>query len=161
MIGYSFEIKEIIKNLNRLKSGTFESREAEERFYAIATEIIERLNLNDRAFALDYIFPLISKSLSTIFDYIDDDFVVVVDEAKMVYDAILKVENEYTERKNDLAKTGEVLNCKELGIMSADKLLEKIHCKWSARTIDNVGLIVLFVGFGAYVLRCIIIFTTQ
>ena len=47
------------------------------------------------------------------------------------------------------------------GFERADKLLEKIHCKWSARTIDNVGLIVLFVGFGAYVLRCIIIFTTQ
>lgn len=121
------QISEISKNLEKLKKNTFESREAEERFNSIATEIVERLNLKDRAFALDYIFPLMTDSLSTIFDYINDDFVVVIDESKMVYDALLKVESEYIERKNDLAKSGEVLNCKELGILNLECLLQKLR----------------------------------
>ena len=89
------DIIAIEKNLNKLKKAKFDSRESEERFNSISTILIERLKLKDRAFSLDYIFPLLNNSLSTIFDYINKDFTVVVDEAKMVYDAIIQFEKEY------------------------------------------------------------------
>ena len=120
------EIRHIEKDLNVLKQHKFDSRESEERYNAISTILMERLSLKDRGFTLNYLFPLLTNSLGTIFDYINKDFTVVIDEAKMVYDAICSFEKEYDERKKLLFNTGEVLPVKERGILSSTKLLSKL-----------------------------------
>lgn len=121
------DVKKVEADLALLKKSKFDSRESESRFEDISSEIVNRLSLKDLGFTLDYIFPLIESSLSTIFDYLTDDFVVVIDEAKMVYDALANVEKEYNNRKKTLLLTGEVLPTKAKGILSLSNVIDLLQ----------------------------------
>lgn len=120
------DIKKVEKQIATLKKSVFENRDAEERFSTVTNEVIERLYSQDRSFSLNYIMPLIKNRQETLLDYLDDDYIVVIDEAKMVYDAMLNIEREYSERKKNLLASGEVLPCKENGILTSNELVLKL-----------------------------------
>ncbi len=120
------ERAEVCKKLNDKKRADFLSEGNKERFLGIADEIIERLQAGDCSFNLDYIFPLISDSLSTLFDYLDSSTTIVIDESKIVYDAIEKFDIDYKNRKAMLEKTGEIIETNEQGVLKKDEVFASL-----------------------------------
>ena len=82
-------------------------------------EIISRLDLKDRSYSLDCLASYLEDFRSSIFDYLDfavQDYVVVIDECKQVYDSLVNFEKEHQERikelkKSELLLTGNLPNC--------------------------------------------------
>lgn len=120
------EIDSVINLLQKLKGADYKSADARVRFETIANEIITKLKMGERSFNLDYIFPLVTNSLSTIFEYLPEDTVVVIDEAKLVYDALEKFDIDYKTRKKMLDATGEIIQTKENGVLKKEEVLEKL-----------------------------------
>lgn len=123
----SAEVNEIIAKLEALKTREFESAESETRFVQKADEIITKLNLGDHGFSLDYLFPLIEDSLSSIFDYLDKDTVVVYDEVKMCYDALVGFNTELASRRKALAGSGEILSKDNTGYLKLANVFENLN----------------------------------
>lgn len=120
------EIEEAIQKLESLKNADYNSVDSRVRFETIANDIISKLKMGDRSFNLDYIFPLIKDNLSTLFDYLKQDTIIVIDEAKLVYDALEKFDTDYKTRKKMLDATGEILQTKELGVFKKEEALQKL-----------------------------------
>lgn len=95
------------------------------RFNQIVSEIKFKLENNERTFNLDYLFPLIS-NLGNIFDYINDDFVVAVDEAKMVFDAMEQFVQDQKKREKELIGSGEILEVKANRQVSVQEITKRI-----------------------------------
>ena len=118
------DVAEIKKKIAKLKKSEFIDKDAETRFGEIASEVVDRLERKDREFALDYVFPLIKDKLSTIFDYLPEDMVVVVDECKMAFDSANGFYGEQVGRRAMLDKTGEVLQTSEIGYVSKKEVFD-------------------------------------
>ncbi|MBQ7579253.1 MAG: transcription-repair coupling factor [Clostridia bacterium] len=91
------------------------------------SDCLERLELGDKSFSLNYLFPLISHKTVSLLEYLPDNTVVVIDEAKMCYDALENSFNEISVRYKDMQKRKVVLSSKNSGYFSANEILNKIN----------------------------------
>ncbi len=72
-------------------------------------EIISRLDLADRSYSLDFLAPYLDDFRSNIFDYLkrsNEEYIVVFDECKHIYDAFVTHEKETSERIKELKISG-------------------------------------------------------
>lgn len=90
------------------------------------SSIIEKLEIGDIDFSLDFLFPLVEDKLSTLFDYLPENTVFVIDECKMVFDGLNASFSEIDLRYKMLEKSGEVLS-KNTGYLSKQAVLDKIN----------------------------------
>ncbi|MBQ7452724.1 MAG: transcription-repair coupling factor [Clostridia bacterium] len=90
------------------------------------TDCLSRLEMGDRAFSLDYLFPLIMSNLSSLFDYLPKDTVIVIDEGKMCYDVIVNASSEIEMRHKNLKTNKDALNDKETGFFDSTFVLNQI-----------------------------------
>lgn len=121
------ESEELITKLNKLVALAKLENNEMARFQQIVEEIKFKLENKERSFNLDYLFPLITKNLGTIFDYLNKDFVVAIDEAKMVYDAMEQMVAELKKREKELNKSGEILEVKEPRLIPISQIVKEIN----------------------------------
>ena len=76
----------IINNL--VKYLYFQANNSNPEFKTIIDNILNKFESKDFDFSLDYCFPIVENYLSSIFDYFSDNDIVIIDECKMVFDAI-------------------------------------------------------------------------
>lgn len=96
-------------------------------FNAQIDEIVARLESKDRSFSLDFLAPYLDDFKSTIFDYVKQskkEYLVVFDECKHIYDAMLSYENITNERLKDLRNAGICLASKNKVCFSAKEILK-------------------------------------
>ena len=76
----------------------------------------------------DVLMPLsvLSKNSGYIFDYLTKDTVVIIDEAKRIYDVALLNETEFNERYKSLYQAGEVFSFASANFSGVEKLTDKI-----------------------------------
>ena len=121
------QVNATIAMLEKLKNAEFNDADGRVKFGEIASEIITKLSMGDRGFNLDYVFPLLKNNLSTLFDYLPSNTTIVIDEAKLVFDALEKFDDEIKSRKKLLLGTGEILETKELAVLKKEALLESLR----------------------------------
>ena len=96
------DTSKVVSKLEKLKKGKFEDAESENSFLNTLGEIITKLETNDKSYALECILPLVGGNY-TLLDYLDpDEWVIVFDEAKMVYDGLIGHSREQEEREKSL-----------------------------------------------------------
>jgi len=92
----------VIEKLEKLKYGKFENAESEQSFSNIISEIITKIETNDKSYSLECILPLLGFK-SSLIDYLDpNEWLIVYDEAKMIYDSLLAKTRECEEREKTL-----------------------------------------------------------
>lgn len=118
----SEEIKKITSKIEKLKLTKMNSRDSECRLEGILDEIKLKLDNLDCSFSMDFVFPLVSQDLGTIFDYVSSDTLICFDECKMIYDSLVSTYQNIEERKQMLLESGEALPVKETGYLTKAKL---------------------------------------
>ena len=117
------EVELLKAKLTELETKKFVNAEEAYRFKEISSQIIAKLEMGERSFNLDILFPFIKDSLSTIFDYLPNSCLVCIDETKMVYDSLNNFCDQLKERKKMLDGRGDSLPIKEVGYLTKDQLL--------------------------------------
>ena len=117
------QLQETITKLETLKKSKLTSRDAEVHLGTIIDEVLARISNKDMGFALDFLFPILSDNLGSIFEYLSDDFVVVFDECKRVYDALNQTEEDIKERKKTLKNSGDTLPVSQTGYLSKQEVV--------------------------------------
>lgn len=113
-----------INSLEKLKSHKLKTREDNERLETMLSSLQERLENGEVGFSLDFLFPLFGDKLSSIFDYLTDDFCLVVDECKRVYDCLVATEQNISMQKKELSASGDSLPIKNSGYLSQSSILD-------------------------------------
>lgn len=119
------EIIEAIRKSRRLQSAKASARTGE-----IVSDVELKLYSNPHDPALNWIIPFITDKLSTFFDYLPDDVLIVTDEPQDVFqylDLTIKV---HKERVISLTKDGEVLPNHGNSILTMERVakeLSKFH----------------------------------
>lgn len=99
-------------------------RERKVRLKILASDIeiaMENANSDDMT-----ALSVLDKNNGSIFDYLPSDTVVVIDEAKRVYDLALLNQTEFDERFKSLYSAGEVFSFAKNNFSGVNKLIEKI-----------------------------------
>lgn len=122
------EIDEIKHRLARLKkSGTVEGSE-EFIFNDYIDDILTRLELGERSYNLDVLSPFLADFRASIFDYLaGQDFVVVIDECKQVYDSMTAYEKETNERIKSLRQSNMLVAGEINPIFSSKEILSNLE----------------------------------
>ncbi|MBE5749276.1 MAG: transcription-repair coupling factor [Clostridiales bacterium] len=111
--------KSVIKNELKNVSG-----DGRVRLKVIADDIETAMeNLNTDGFSS--LSPL-SKSVGTVFDYLSNETVVIIDEAKRVHELAVLSSTEFTERFNSLRLAGEVFSFADKNFKSVEWLVEML-----------------------------------
>ena len=111
--------KSVIKNELKNVSG-----DGRVRLKVIADDIETAMeNLNTDGFSS--LSPL-SKSVGTVFDYLSNETVVIIDEAKRVHELAVLSFTEFTERFNSLRQAGEVFSFADKNYKSVEWLVEML-----------------------------------
>ncbi|MBQ3047213.1 MAG: transcription-repair coupling factor [Clostridia bacterium] len=111
--------KSVIKNELKNVSG-----DGRVRLKVIADDIETAMeNLNTDGFSS--LSPL-SKSVGTVFDYLSNETVVIIDEAKRVHELAVLSSTEFTERFNSLRQAGEVFSFADKNFKSVEWLAEML-----------------------------------
>jgi len=118
------EITNLEKQINQ-KLEEAQSNKRSPAFINSLTDIKSRLEMGERGFNFDYCFPLLETS--TIFEYLSEKTTIIIDEAKMCYDAITAASSEISLRFSNLSESGEVLNPKNSGYLSAREVIKLIN----------------------------------
>lgn len=117
-------LKIVINSLKKEESGDVDTGTI---FNASLDEIISRLDLKDRSYALDALAPYLDDFKSNIFDYLDKaaqgEYLVVLDECKQLFDSMQSYKKEYDERIKELQDAGTLIAGKKPTIFSVDELL--------------------------------------
>lgn len=101
------EIDDIKHKLSRLKKQAVTEGSDELIFNDFIDDTITRLELGDRSNNLDVISPYLEDFRASIFDYLaGSDYVLVLDECKMIYDAMVSYEKETNDRIKNLRQNG-------------------------------------------------------
>ena len=108
------EIENVKTELLKLKKeNVLDEAGSEVLFNSTIDEIVSRLDAKDRSYSLDAISAYLSDFRASIFDYFSqsfsNDFVVVLDECKMLFDKLLSSCKETDERLSELAKAGSLI----------------------------------------------------
>lgn len=104
-------------------------------FNAGIDEIISRIDLKDRSYALDVLAPFLQDFRSSIFDYLDvslkEDYLVVFDECKQLYDAMQTYSKETDERIKELYDDGTLISKSRKIGFSFNEVLANFETKHS------------------------------
>lgn len=120
------EIKLTIKKLERIKKTANLDPDENVNLEGVTSELIEKLSQNAKNFSMDFIFPLVEDTLSTIFDYLPANTVIFFDECKLIYDNLLNIDKDIKERKKSALNSGLVLNTSTTGYLTKEKILKNI-----------------------------------
>ena len=115
---------QLIEKLEDLKNNKFVDQITKDEFIKVLDELIFRLQSNEQNYNLDYLMPLVQNKAS-IFDYLED-FVVVIDECKIVYSQAQEFDKDLSKRIKELAKSGAILT-KEQNYFSFEQFLSIIN----------------------------------
>ena len=111
--------EKLIKILEKLKK-TFGRPE-------VLDMLISKLEIEDLDFSLDFLFPILKNTLSTLVDYVSKDTLFVIDECKMVFDSLSGYADEIATRHKMLKNEKEVLLANESGFLSKQQVLDMIN----------------------------------
>ncbi len=89
----------------------------------IYSKIVEKLETDLYDDCLQYIFPLIENKTHNIFEILDNDTLVVFDEAKILHSNLLSLEKQHNERCESLLRTGDGLAFIKNQMLSASEIL--------------------------------------
>ena len=121
------ERKKLANKIESLKNTRLKSRDFEARLDTILGELKEKVICGNSGFELDFLFPLIEDKLSSIFDYLSDEFLIAFDETKIVYDAFSSFEKDVDERRKSLINAGETLPVQERGYLKTSEVLKRVE----------------------------------
>lgn len=129
------EIEGLKVAVNSLRKPETADVDASTIFNSSLDEIISRLDLKDRSYALDALAPYLDDFRSSIFDYFEKtlsgEYVVVLDESKHLFDAMQSHSKEYNERIKELRDSGTLLAAKKATAFSFDEVLSWFQDKTS------------------------------
>lgn len=97
----------IIDAINR--SRKLQSSKASARTEEILSDIMYRLEINSKDVSLSWLTPFVKGNLSTVFDYLPNDALIIFDEPKNIFDLINLGQAKHRERANRLIADGEAL----------------------------------------------------
>lgn len=128
------EIERLKISVNALRKVETADIDANTIFNATLDEIVSRLELKDRSYALDVLAPYLDDFRSSIFDYfdkaMDGDYLVVLDECKQLFDSMQNYQKEFGERIKELKSEGTLL----AGKLSCGFSVEEVMRNFSNRT---------------------------
>ena len=110
-----FKIQEELKKANREQSV---------RLNVIKNDV--ELAIENKSYDTLSNFAFLNKNSGRIFDLLDPNTVVIIDEGKRVYEMAELVEKEYAERFKSLFASGEVFSFQQENLISLEKLCEYI-----------------------------------
>ena len=131
----SGEIKKVESEISKLKTKSTADVDLSVIFSSQIDDICSKLELGSRDYSLSVIYPYFDNFNSTIFDYLDisnsdknskNDFVIVFEECKQVYDYFVNSYNEISERIKELSSTGINFAGERKYIFETKFLLEKL-----------------------------------
>ena len=109
------EIEHLKECVIKLRKKEGDGVDAATVFNASLDEIISRLELKDRSYSLDCLSSYLDDFRCSIFDYLnasvgENQYVVVFDESKQIFDSFLNFSKENTERLKQLKNSGTLLS---------------------------------------------------
>ena len=99
---------EILNYIDSLKNKKYSDQTSKDEFLKVLNELEFRLTSGEQNYNLDFIMPLV-KNKSSILEYFDD-FVIVIDECKIVYDQAKEFDADYQKRIKELSQSGNILS---------------------------------------------------
>lgn len=122
------EVDDIKHKLSRLKKTGVTEASEELIFNDYIDDILTRLELGDRSYNLDVLSPFLSDFRASIFDYLEkQDYVLVIDECKQIYDSMTSYEKETNERIKSLRQAGMLISGDISPIFSSKEILSNIE----------------------------------
>lgn len=122
------EVDDIKHKLSRLKKTGVTEASEELIFNDYIDDILTRLELGDRSYNLDVLSPFLSDFRASIFDYLEkQEYVLVIDECKQVYDSMTSYEKETNERIKSLRQAGMLISGDISPIFSSKEILLNIE----------------------------------
>ena len=124
------EIGYLTTKMNEIKSQKKSSQDADVVWQTTVDEIISRLELKDRSYSLDLLACFLDDFKSSIFDYLNkgvQDYFVVIDECKQVFDALSNAEKETNERLKELKKSEMLISGSLPCKFQIDQVLKKFE----------------------------------
>ena len=118
------DLNNAISYLSRLKIKA-ENAKLNQTFINNLSEVISRLNIEDKNFSLSYILSLFQ--CDSLLSYLPPDTIIVIDEAKMCYDYLINTSAEIEMRFKNLVKEGTVINPKSSGCFKSDGILSELN----------------------------------
>lgn len=119
------QIMHVIQSSRRLQNAKASARTGE-----ILADIEIKLHSNKYDPSLNWIIPFIADKLSTVFDYLPDDVLIVLDEPSDIFDYLNLTAHTHKERVKTLTKDGDALSVHADSIVGVDKVsayLNKFH----------------------------------
>lgn len=121
------ELEHLKTCVNSLRKAEGEEVSESTIFNSTLDEIISRLDLRDRSYSLDPLASYLDDFRCSIFDYLKvatNDFVVVFDECKQLYDRLVNFEKENNERLKALRDAGTLLAGRKPCGFSASEIMQ-------------------------------------
>lgn len=122
---YKKSIKDILSEINA--SRQLQNAKASARTREILSDIEIKFASNQFDSALTWILPFIADELSTLFDYIPKDTLVVMDEPSDVFEYLDLVVKVHKERVLSLTKEGETLRSHINSVLSIERISENLN----------------------------------
>lgn len=116
------QIMHDIQSSRRLQNAKASARTGE-----ILADIEIKLHSNKYDPSLNWIIPFIADKLSTIFDYLPNDILIVMDEPSDIFDYLDLTAHTHKERVTALTKDGDALSMHVNSIVSMDKVSSKLN----------------------------------
>lgn len=147
------EEREIISLLNKeLKS--FKNVVAADKSRQICDVITEVLEAGGKDDCLQFIMPLLKNVTSNIFEYVDENSIVVYDECKNLHDNLKFLEKEHFDRLSSLKNTGECFSFSTKQMCTVDELLSKLNAKRTLGVSTLMTASGLFNALKQYTVKC-------
>ncbi len=108
------------------KAKGMQSQKAASRTEQIISDIALRLEINEKDAALSWLIPFVRKNLSTLFDYLSEDTLIIYDEPKQLFDALNAESVKHREKALRLAESGETLRAHLNAELSVEEASAKI-----------------------------------
>ncbi len=100
------------------------NREQRVRLSQLASDATNALDNDNHAYLANY--AGVSDNSGLLFDFLDENSVIVIDEAKRVYELAELLEKEFVERLKALVNAGEVFAFQSLNQISLEELMDKL-----------------------------------
>lgn len=111
------------KQLNYIK------RNAKRRLAEIIDATVTKLDANPSDPALIWALPFVKDELSTVFDYLPEDTVIVLDEPKLIEDKFKLARNAHVTRTKGFIESGEVTKEHLNSLMTADDVMSMLRAR--------------------------------
>lgn len=125
-------IKREISNADNIKRSSLQTLADE---IQVAIEIDNQDSLS--------IISSVCQNRGDFFEYLSNDFAIIIDEAKPLYDVAILYEREFNERFTSLEKTGEIFSFEKNNLIGVESLKEKIN-NFRVSTVQALSSVVPF-----------------